>query len=484
MSGRCFAAVLAGVLVVHIILASYLPPAEDELYYWCWSQELQLSYYDHPPLCAYMVWLSSALLGDTLLGVRLFACLGALVVLVAVGQLTGRRMLGWLFATPVFLFGAILLTPDTPLLIFWSLYAVWLVQINRRLETDAGQPWSLWLLGGLLLGLGLLGKYTMALAVPCVALSLARPGLWRRAVPGFALHLALAGVLTLPVLIYNYRLDFVPIRFQWAHASGNDKPAPWYGVFEYLGVQGLLVGLLPVVVWLWAVRHTPRLWADARLRACWCLFVVPYAFFLYKACGKRLEANWPLACYLTCWPLALALVDSIRSAAWRRTLLVAGFAPAAVVSVLLVCHLITPIGLSPRQDRLTRLYAQYQMVQRAAADMHARGVELVYGMTPQWTSYLRFAGMRAEQVPLGTRPSHFTVGRPTHTADVIFVFADCHLPACYADVYGNAQILADYPLVVRGQTLTRYYLTRYERVRPGAEPTAPSHTPDMIFSAR
>ena len=470
----------------HLLLASQLPPAEDELYYWCWSRELQLSYYDHPPLCAYLVRLSTSVLGDTLVGIRFFACLGAVVVLGVVAQLADRRMLGWLVASPVFLFGSILLTPDTPLLVFWSLYALWLVQINRRLEDDAGQAWGWWLMGGLLLGLGLLGKYTMALAVPCAALTFARPGLWRRAVPGLTLHLASAGVLTLPVLIFNYQLDFVPIRFQWAHASANDKPAPWYGVFEYLAVQGALVGLLPLAVWVWAIRHTPRLWAEVRLRVCWCLFVVPYAFFLYKACGKRLEANWPLACYLTCWPLALAMLDSMRSLAWRRALVVGGFAPAAAVSVALVAHAIMPLGVSPRHDRLTRLHAQYQLVQQAAADIQSGGVEPIYALTLQWTSYLRFAGVRAEQLPLGTRPSHFTVGRPTQTAEVIYVFADCPLPACYRPVYGEPQILAEYPLLVRGQLLTKYYLSRYQRVGPGVEPTLTpqSHAAHSIFSAR
>jgi 4-amino-4-deoxy-L-arabinose transferase-like glycosyltransferase len=111
MSSRCLAALLAGMFTFHLLLASQLPPAEDELYYWCWSRELQLSYYDHPPLCAYLVRLSTSVLGDTLLGVRFFACLGAVVVLGVVAQLADRRMLGWLLASPVFLFGSILLTP-------------------------------------------------------------------------------------------------------------------------------------------------------------------------------------------------------------------------------------------------------------------------------------------------------------------------------------------------------------------------------------
>jgi 4-amino-4-deoxy-L-arabinose transferase-like glycosyltransferase len=52
-------------------LAALVPPFDDELYYWCWSRDLQLSYYDHPPMVAYLIRLSTELFGDTILAIRL-----------------------------------------------------------------------------------------------------------------------------------------------------------------------------------------------------------------------------------------------------------------------------------------------------------------------------------------------------------------------------------------------------------------------------
>ena len=51
-----------------------MPPFDDELYYWCWSRDLQLSYYDHPPLVAYMIRGATELFGDSIFVLRLPRC--------------------------------------------------------------------------------------------------------------------------------------------------------------------------------------------------------------------------------------------------------------------------------------------------------------------------------------------------------------------------------------------------------------------------
>jgi len=46
----------------------------DEAYYWTWSKEGAISFLDHPPLIAWFIQLSTALLGDNNFGVRFPAC--------------------------------------------------------------------------------------------------------------------------------------------------------------------------------------------------------------------------------------------------------------------------------------------------------------------------------------------------------------------------------------------------------------------------
>ncbi len=41
------------------IYNAFLPLHGDEAYYWVWSHNLQTGYYDHPPMIAYMIYLSN-----------------------------------------------------------------------------------------------------------------------------------------------------------------------------------------------------------------------------------------------------------------------------------------------------------------------------------------------------------------------------------------------------------------------------------------
>src|SRR5439155_10998336 len=103
-------------------------------YYWCWSERLQWSYYAHPPMTAYMIRAATAVFGDTLFAIRLPAVVSTLTVLAVIGWLTRPRdLLPFAVVTPLFTLGAVIVTPDTPLLMFWALYVAWLVAVHERL---------------------------------------------------------------------------------------------------------------------------------------------------------------------------------------------------------------------------------------------------------------------------------------------------------------------------------------------------------------
>ena len=198
MSKPGFLAMAFGLLAVHLGLAAWIAPAQDELYYWCWAKELQLSYYDHPPVTAYLIAVSTYFLGDTVFAIRLPACLGMFAMVVLMGRLTQPRWpMGLMLATPLCIFGAILITPDAPLVCLWTAYLVWLAGLHARLAgEDASATWRFWMLGGVLLGLGILSKYTMGVAGIFAALSLLTIRPWRKWFPGFVLHGVVAFVVS------------------------------------------------------------------------------------------------------------------------------------------------------------------------------------------------------------------------------------------------------------------------------------------------
>jgi hypothetical protein len=484
---------LAGLAPVYLVLAAVLPPLDDELYYWCWSERLQLSYYDHPPMTAYLIRAATAVFGDTLFAIRLPAVVSTLTVLGVIGYLTRPRgLLPLVVFTPLFTFGAVLVTPDTPLLMFWALYLLWLVRIHewiggvvvklrggentvpRDLTIPPPIPIWFWLLGGLILGCGILGKYTTGLAMVAGFLSFALAGNWRRWAVGYVVHLAVAVVVTLPILVHNIRYDFAPLLYQWKHSMSSREP----GVVPFLsfvGIQLLLFGTLPFAVFVWAIARRQELLADPRLRVCACLFGFPFAFFLYKATRGPLEGNWALACYIAVWPLAAVMVERFRaSAVWRR-LTPAAFALPAVCVVFVAVHLVWPVPvISPQADRITRQFGKVEVARQVAATLKQSGTaEPVYAPSYQWTALLRFYGIDARQIDGVTRPSHFTQvpERPTDR-DRALIFTDIPLPEESVHGFDPPKPVAAFPLVVRGKPVGGFLLLEYSRAAGHAAATA------------
>ncbi len=234
----------------------------DEAQYWDWSHALAWGYYSKPPLIALLIAASRSLFGDSVLGLRLLpmACwLGTSAALWRLGVAMGAPRAGWraallLAATPASGLLGLVATTDAPLMLCWTLtmLAAW-----RALQSP-GPDWGRWTVAGLLLGLGLLAKYTMA--------ALALGGLWLALTPQGLPHrrgLAWAGVVAAlvfaPQLAWNARHGWPTLQHSvditvGAPAGGG----PWATLLDFLGGQLLLIG--PALgLCLWMLWRRPRL---------------------------------------------------------------------------------------------------------------------------------------------------------------------------------------------------------------------------------
>ncbi|MDR3476070.1 MAG: glycosyltransferase family 39 protein [Devosia sp.] len=69
-SVRPLQAVVGVLLGLKVIFYCFAPPIGDEAYYWLWGQRPALSYLDHPPLHAWLLWGVSKLLGWNIYSLR------------------------------------------------------------------------------------------------------------------------------------------------------------------------------------------------------------------------------------------------------------------------------------------------------------------------------------------------------------------------------------------------------------------------------
>lgn len=469
-------------MAAYCAMTAFVPPFDDEFYYWCWSESLQLSYYDHPPMTAYLIRAATLVFGNSLFALRLPACLSTAIVLAVILAISRpNRIAPWLLVTPLFSFGAVIVTPDTPLVMFWATYLFWMVKVHERFDhtqRDGGIPLHLWLVGGLLLGCGVLGKYTMGLAVPAGFLAFLMAGRLRSWLAGYVLHGLVAFLVASPILIHNIRHDFVPILYQWKHSMGTIDPSlKRFG--EFVGIQIVLVGTMPFVLLPWVLVNARRLALDPRLRVCLCMYGFPILFFLYKATRGPLEGNWAIVSYIAFWPLAAEWYERVRHRVFWRWAMPASFVLPALAMTFACVHMVRPLSIiPPMNDRLMRQALKYDIARQIRADWEAMPERLpVYTDTYQWVALLRFCGVDARQIDGLTRASHFTQHKEHYTdVPVGYLLWDGdpwhYLPEAPnrkrlpMEMLREPTIERIYPLSIRGTMVAGYILWRYERKDP------------------
>lgn len=478
----------AALFAVYLILAAVLPAVDDEVYYWCWAKELQWSYYDHPPMTAVLMRLSTMVFGDTVFGFRFFACVASAFAIYVIDRLTPFKPFVWaLVFSPLFTIGAILMTPDSPLVLCWAAYLWWLVELQRRLAPDStvdsafvepnqsvetvprfsGRvPFGWWLVGGVILGCGGLSKYTMAIAVPAgfASFLLARRPI-RDWLFGYLMHGVIAVVVASPILIYNVTQNFEPLLYQWRHAAERSQNGA-ISIAEFVGVQMLLFGTMPFALFPWVCRQTFVLSRTARLRVCLCLYALPLAFFLYKSAQTRVQGNWALVCFLSFWPLASEWYQTVRaSRAWRWST-AASFLPPSIAVLAIAVHMIHPLPIVPiKGDRVYRQIALNHAA-KEIADTIRKQTELlpVYTDSYQMTSLLRFESLPAQQIDGLTRPSHFTrPPRQLTDVDRAYVVTEHPLPEEFCQGFAEPEMVATIPVVYRGATDKTLSVRLYSR---------------------
>ncbi len=151
-------------VVVHLLTAGNYGYFRDELYYLAAGERLDLGYVDFPPFVALVTAATRAVLGDSLLALHVLPAVAGAAVIVLAGlmarELGGGRFaqglaaLAALIAPSLLVFGT-WISMDAFDQLFWVLAAYVLLLILKRDEP------RLWLLFGLVVGLGLLTKVTM-----------------------------------------------------------------------------------------------------------------------------------------------------------------------------------------------------------------------------------------------------------------------------------------------------------------------------------
>ncbi|HWR14212.1 MAG TPA: glycosyltransferase family 39 protein [Terriglobales bacterium] len=244
--------IATAVLLLQLATANRYGYFGDEMYHLACGEHLAWGYVDQPPLIAVIAWLVRHTLGTSLLAIRLVPALAGFFIIWLTGRIT-RELGGGRFAQAL---AALCVACAGIYLVLNHLFTmnafeppIWMacaLVVIRVIKTGNQR---LWLWFGLLAGIGLENKYSIALFGFGVVLGLlltperkafAQPWIWIAGLIAF--------LLFLPNLIWNIQHDWPFLELMRnIRASGRDTVFTPLG---YLRAQVMLLTPFTLPVWL------------------------------------------------------------------------------------------------------------------------------------------------------------------------------------------------------------------------------------------
>ena len=367
---------LAAVLILAVTLfrflfCTHLELVGDEAYYWLCSRHLDLSFFDKGPGAATTIAAGVYLFGSTVFGVRFFAVvlsMGTGIALFSLGKLLfspkiGFRALLLALVIPIFAVGSILMTIDPLSVFFWIMAAIF---FWKAVNHDSLWPW---LATGIMIGLGMLAKYTNLVEIICFTLfCLWTPGHRRHlARPGFYLMILCALACALPMILWNAQHDWITVNHLLHRGAINSqwrfKPQE---ILAFLGQQAgvisplIFLGILLAVFWPSLSKSSP-----IQTRYLLSLFLPLFLFYSMLSLNKAGQPNWTAPSYIAGIILLAAKWDEIKSRLpWTKKLIWVALGLALFETIAM--HETYWLHLPPRKDPLDRVRGSAQIAQRAS----------------------------------------------------------------------------------------------------------------------
>ncbi len=322
-------------------------PGADEAYYYLYTLNPALSYFDHPPMVALVGGLIPAIFNRiTPLSLRLGPIMlfsGAIIYFYKAAGIfldnAARNTATIIFMTvPMFFISGTLLLPDAALILFWNMGIYYFIKAIRQNRT------SDWVLFGTAAGFALLSKYTGGLLYIAGLIYLFSVKEKRKLLLSFGPLLAVAISLAVfsPVIIWNINNGFASFAFQ-AGRTGLKGINLRYFYQSFFGQLGYLLPFFFIPAIYYAFKSIGGLKKGNDFQKFVFSFgALPVILFMFMALFTKVLSHWPVIGYII---LALPvgkfykkLLDSRPKLFKSYALLHSGLVLAAVVVVLIQIH--------------------------------------------------------------------------------------------------------------------------------------------------
>lgn len=286
---------LTAFLVLNLVQSYFTELIYDEAYYWYYSQNMAWGYFDHPPMVALLIKISS-LFFDGELGVRFMSCIlsvgNILVLWLLVEHPNKNKFIPHFF---ILIFSMTLLNaygfltlPDTPLLFFTSCF---LLAYKKFIETP-----SLWLsvILGVLMACLMYSKYHAVLVILFVLFSNLQ--LIKNKYAWYAVVIAL--VCYAPHFHWLYQQDFVSINYHISERPNGPYSFEKYTLGFFVNLIAIFGLTFPVIYYALYKTKPKNLFTKSLIYLIYGVIV----FFFISSFNRRIQTQWVI---IICIPMVV-----------------------------------------------------------------------------------------------------------------------------------------------------------------------------------
>jgi 4-amino-4-deoxy-L-arabinose transferase-like glycosyltransferase len=320
----------------------------DESQYWFWSKHLDWGYYSKPPAVAFIIWISTSLLGDSEFAVRILSPVlhffTALLVYAIGKELyypkVGRWSAAIYITLPAVFFSSMLLSTDPILIFFWSASMYLFI---RAIKADT---WLYWMSASITAGLGMLTKYNMAIFLLSAVVFLLSSQQEKKHLSStkFWSALVMTFIIWLPNIIWNVNHGFVNFQHT-AELAGMESSKTYnpQGLLKFFLEQFILFGPITFAAFIIIAAYLLKNLMTVEHKFL-LAFSLPFLFVIMAIALKdHAHANWAAPAYIAATILFCSFFIEAKK--------------VMVVRVVFALHLIIGlIGLSyPYFNKIHRL---------------------------------------------------------------------------------------------------------------------------------
>lgn len=308
---------VALVILLRLVFTGIMGMMPQDAYYSYYAANPDWSYFDHPPMIAYLLWFFHSVLGKTVLSVKLANILTTTLFLIFYYYLSCRFLPRGRAIIATFVLGTTVMasilslvsTPDVPLVLFWTLS---LMVIDKAINKPTVANWAL---VGLAIGLAFDSKYSAVLLIGGTFLFMLCSNYHRKhlySLKTYAVVITFAVAIG-PVIFWNATHDWGSFAFQSTTrmssvAGFNIKPQLTIGL-----IATQLFILLPILFWIigkshlkWIIKaYRRKSFPNNDILFLLCFSLPGLVLFFTISPLYWIKLNWLMPSYITASILAI-----------------------------------------------------------------------------------------------------------------------------------------------------------------------------------